>query len=405
MTNKKSITIGVAGLMSLELLNINTKGRAFPVGYKFPMISHLINGILRQGYKVICYTTSSDIDEPLVFEDERITVCIARRSDHPGRNFFKSERSELVELMKKYPSDIINSHWSYEFSMAALDSGIPTVVTLHDNATTILKYMPDPFRLIRWIMNFIVLRKAKYLTTNSEYLLKTLSKRDQRKGTVINNFFENGLEKHHYTGPRENYIVSIINGFGERKNVKTGLKAFALLKDRYKGLQFHLAGFEMEEGGKAFNWAKENGLEKDVVFLGNIPYSDVIKEIQKAKVLLHTSREESFCNVILEALVLGTPAIGGKHSGNVPFLLGQGKHGILCDINSPEEIVRAVNKIFNDKTLASSYTYFGYEHVVNSFSEDLIIKKYIEHLQKVYALSHSLSFDKQMKKILQGNGK
>jgi L-malate glycosyltransferase len=376
--------IGIAGLMSLGLLNIDYKNRRVPEGIPFPMISHLVNGILKSGYKVVCYTLSEGIDEPVVFEDENITVCVAKRSNHPGRNFFKSERSQLVELMRQYPADIIGAHWSYEFAWAALDSGIPTVVTLHDHATTILKYMFDPFRIVRWMMNFVVLSKAKHLITNSEYLLNTLSKRDQAKAVIVNNFFENGLENYHYKGQRENYLVSVTNGFGVRKNIKSGLKAFYKVRQKNKNLKYHLVGYEMEKNGIAHKWAKKNGLDEGVEFLGNMPYSSVVKQIQKAKALIHPSREESFCNVILEALVLGTPVLGGINSGNVPYLLNHGKFGVLCDINNPDEIANGIEKLLSDERLVRTFVQGGFEFVCQNFTEDIIIERYISVLQNVY---------------------
>ena len=186
--------IGIAGPMTLRLLKFDFSHKDIPIGYDFPMISMLINGLLSRGFKVVAYTTSVGIESPVVFESEDLTICIARRNPHAARDLFKSERIDLKYLMKKYSVDIINAHWSYEFAWSAIDTGIPTLVTLQDHAFTIFKYQFDPYRLIRLIMNYIVLKKAKYLSTNSKYLFNKLAEIYKAKSRVINNFYTKELE-------------------------------------------------------------------------------------------------------------------------------------------------------------------------------------------------------------------
>lgn len=322
--------IGIAGAMSLDLLQIDYKGAKPPKGYPFPFISHIINALIDQGHQVVAYTTSEGIKEPQVFEGKNLTLCVGRREAHAGRDMFKSERQDLVELMQKYPADIINAQWSYEFAWAAVDSGLPTVVTLRDHAYTIMRYNFDVFRVMRWLMNNIVIRKAKYLITNSEYLKSLLSKTNQRKVEVVNNFYPKGLEQHfEQKQEKENYIISVNNFFDERKNIGNGMKAFAELRSKYPDLKYYIVGHGMDEGSEAYQFAKNHKIVNGIVFVGRKPYPETMQLIKKAKVFLHPSREESFGNVILEAMVLGTPVVGGEKSGNVPYLLDKGKVGLL----------------------------------------------------------------------------
>ena len=103
--------VGIAGPMSLRLLDYDfDKIENLPLGYNHPPIAMLINSLLKRGYKVVAYTTSTGIIEPVVYEGEKLTICIARRRDrHSARDLFKLERKDLLDLMKGYPSDIINA--------------------------------------------------------------------------------------------------------------------------------------------------------------------------------------------------------------------------------------------------------------------------------------------------------
>lgn len=376
--------IGIAGPVALDLLDFDFKGEHIPLYHGFPLMSYLVNGLMKRGHQIVIYSTSDKISEPFVYKNEQLTICLGRHEPHAGRDMFASERADLVSLMKKHPADIINAHWSYEFAWAAIDSGIPTVVTVRDHATTILLYQYSPYRVMRWIMNFIVLRRAKHLTTNSYYLWQLLTKKQQRKATIVSNFYASGLEKHFpESTQKSDYIVSVNNGFNKRKNVANGLLAFAILKKKYPNLQYHLIGSDMQEGEVAQRFAMQHNITDGVRFIGNKPFAEVIQTIKSAKVLLHTSREESFGNVVLEAMVVGTPVVGGAKSGNVPFLVNYGKAGLLCDVDSPEDIAKSVSKLIEDQKFASSVRQEAFAYAKANFSQEAVIDKYLDVYIKI----------------------
>ena len=65
--------IGIAGPMTLKLLDFDFENQSnIPIGYDFPMISMLINAMLKRGHKVVAYTTSIGIDRPVIYNKERI---------------------------------------------------------------------------------------------------------------------------------------------------------------------------------------------------------------------------------------------------------------------------------------------------------------------------------------------
>ncbi|MGV7222800.1 MAG: glycosyltransferase family 4 protein [Nitrospinales bacterium] len=374
------MNIGIAGPMTLRLLKFDYSDRDIPVGYDFPMISMLINSLLGRGFKVVAYTTSVGIESPVVFEGEDLIICIARRDHHAARDLFKSERADLNYLMKKYSVDIINAHWSYEFAWSAINTGIPTLVTVRDHAFTIFKYQFDLYRLMRLIMNNIVLKKAKYISVNSKYLFNKLAEGYKAKSRIINNFFAKELEAH-FKCPckKDNYVVSVSNGFGKRKNIETALKAFALVKKQYSNIEYYLIGDGMEPFGPAYEFAKGNNILNGIKFLGNLPFNEVIQKVQKASIFLHPSREESFGMAVLEAMILGTPVIGGARSGNIPYLLDHAKAGELCNINSPEAIQKSMLKILQNKRYANKLIRNAHNYAEKNYSENLVISKYLDY--------------------------
>jgi L-malate glycosyltransferase len=378
--------IGIAGPMTLRLLDFDLEDKNnIPVGYDSPMTSMLVNALIKRGNSVVAYTTSTGIHEPVVYEGKDLTLCIGRRRElHAARDLFGLERKDLVDLMLSHPVDIINAQWSYEFSWAALDTGIPTIVTLRDHALTILRYRIDPYRFLRLIMNHIVLWKARYLSTNSQYLYNCLNSRNKKKARIITNFFSKNLEEMASVQMEKSYFVlSVSNGFGRRKNIQSALKAFAIVRRRHPDIEYHLIGDGMEMGGPAYEYAMQNNVNDGVRFIGKIPYADTIEKMKRALIFLHPSKEESFGMVVLEAMVMGAPVVGGKNSGNIPYLLDRGNAGLLCDVNSSQDIAESVLKLLENPDLSERLSKKAKKYAKANFCEDIVIYKYIDYLQNV----------------------
>lgn len=382
--------IGIAGPMTIAELELRTgENVTLPPGYDFPLISWLINALLDRGYEVVAFTTSQGIDHPVVLKGGGLTLCIGKmRPFHRARDMYKFERKELQRLMKSHKVDVIGAHWSYEFAWAALDTGIPTLVSLHDHAFTVLRFSPDAYRFVRLLMNNIVISRARWLSVNSPYLLNLLSRKHQRKALIIPNFFPRKMSNlWNSYAQRENMIVTVANGFWGRKNVGTAIKAYAILRRRYPDLHYCLVGNDMEPEGPAERYARERGICEGITFVGRIPPAGVMNLVRNARVIVHPSREESFGMSVLEAMVIGTPVVGGEGSGNIPALLDNGHAGRLCDVNSPEAIAEEVSTLLSDRGLSAQLAVKARDYANEHFSEEKIVDSYVRHLHEIYQAS------------------
>lgn len=378
------MTIGVAGPVNLQILNWDLKIKNLPQTNAFPLTSHFINALLKRGFKVIAYTNSTEIAEPMVLESGNLKVCISRQKPQPGRRLFLFEVEDLRKMMVAHPAEFISAFWSYEYAWAALKTGKPTAISFHDVAFQILLNIPDMFRVVRWLINSIVVSKAKHLIANSSYTYNQLARRTQKKTRIIDNFYTSELEES-IPEPliKGNYITTAVQGFTHRKNVQNALHAFAQVRARHPELAYHLIGVDMEEGGLAQQYAQANGLTEGVRFLGPLPFDKVYQQIVHARVLLHPAREESFGMVPLEAMVGGTPVIGGSKSGFIPDLLDHGKAGLLCNVESPDDIAAALLRLLEDEQLTAEMTEKGRAFARASFSEDVIIDKHLAYYSDI----------------------
>ncbi|WP_266204817.1 glycosyltransferase family 4 protein [Pontibacter kalidii] len=373
------MVIGVSGPVDVELLECDFGNVPIPSTSTFPLVSYYINGLVKRGYHVIVYTNSAELTEPTVLRSKQVTLCISPARPQPGRRIFKYEREQLKAIMCQNPSDVIYAFWTYEYAWAALESGIPTVVSVHDNAFKILLTQPDMFRLVRYLMNTIVLHKAKWIVANSAYTYHNLSASSKKKAVIIDNFYTPYLgELIPADTPKENFIVSVVNGFTKRKGIPKALHAFAKLREKFPALEYHLLGVDMEPGGAAQQYAQKHDLQEGVRFIGPSSQDELMQHVAKAKVLLHPSVEESFGMAVLESMLAHTPVVGGKSSGFVPYLLNHGEAGVLCDVVSTADMAAAVEKLLLNQDLADEITKKANAFAKANFSEEVVINKHLE---------------------------
>ena len=115
----------------------------------------------------------------------------------------------------------------------------------------------------------------------------------------------------------------------------------------------------------------------------------MLNAMRKADLLIRPSLEESFGLVLIEAMISKTPVIGGSHSGAVPWVLHNGKAGLLADVTSPEDIASKALELLENETKWESLMTDAFRYAVHTFHTDTITKTYIEAYQwRLDKLSH-----------------
>jgi glycosyltransferase involved in cell wall biosynthesis len=98
------------------------------------------------------------------------------------------------------------------------------------------------------------------------------------------------------------HVSSLIN----QKNPEGMLEALSIVKQKRNDFVLRIIGPAKE---KFKLLAKELSVEKEVVFMGEIPYHEVADQIQNADAMIHFTRYETFGCVIAESLCAGIPVI------------------------------------------------------------------------------------------------
>lgn len=377
-----------------HLLDGNTT--MLPQGYAGgPLLATLIGELLNRGNTVSAFTLSNDL--PLN-TDSAITATGNRFALHyvpmrprawrpngwlPGRitDLYRFEIKELTRAILQHKPDILHAHWVYEFALAAIDAQIPHVITCHDSPHTIAKLNSTSrptrslYRWLRVLMGSKTFNAAQYITAVSPYMRDAVQALTRTRIQVVPNPVDDGalqlaIPRLTRTNPR---VAMVCNGWDSRKNPKTGIHAFNKLLQDIPGATLHLYGNDFGPGQTAEKWCVARGIQKGIHFHGAMPHKQLLKELTKNDLLLHTSIEESFGMVIAEAMAMGLPIVAGNASGAVPWVLGD--CGTLCDIRDAASVTAALaTALIPERYSASSIK--GIESVAARFTTTAVTDEF-----------------------------
>ena len=236
-----------------------------------------------------------------------------------------------------------------EFVLASLDACVhPLLITAHDAPLTVLRRMPDPYRAIRALMALKVRKQARNLTAVTPYLAaRWRSEMRYRNNIAIITNPMPSLDASKQSDSGKLVVLDVANA-SRLKNVRTLIRAFALVVDGLPNAELRLVGPGLAQRGEMDRWAASRDfLDRNVRFIGNLERSALANEYESATVLCHPSREESQGIVLLEAMQAGLPIIAGRDSGAVAWTLFDGEAGTLVDANNPNELARAILSLHN----------------------------------------------------------
>lgn len=107
------------------------------------------------------------------------------------------------------------------------------------------------------------------------------------------------------------------------------------------------------------------GLSRHVVFWGYVPHGRELFDIYKKNdILVLPSLTEGCPQVLFEAMACGTPIVATR-VGGVPYLIEDGKNGLLVDPASSREILAAIRRFCADPQLGTRLAEAGLSTVRN----------------------------------------
>lgn len=399
--------IGVAGPIDLTLLAERTGLEQWmPATWSFPLTAELVAEFLEHGQQVVVYALSEEVRTPFeVVHGDLLIRILPRRSDGQARtrDFSRIEIAFLQDAMRQDSCDVIHAHWTYEFALAAVASGLPNVVTAHDHPWRVVDYSRHggsdlpPIRRAS-----VVTRNAARAATRAWMATKAVRMADQvtavspsvkqhiertmrppRPVIVIpNGVRPTGASPRMGVADAQRPVFACINnGWQNSKNTERAIEALALVRREIPGARLMLIGTDYEAGGPAHAWTKAHNLAEGCSWIGAQPYEDVMRLLREdIDVLVHPGLHEAFGMVLLEAMSVGVPCIGGVQAGGVPFVLAGGHSGVLVDVSSSDALAAALAAVATDVEFYRATSQAGLLDTLDRFRLDKVAADYLSVL-------------------------
>lgn len=320
-----------------QTLSVTQLGRV-RFGRSMPVVD-LAESLVTQGNQVLVISLASGLLKPITLEAHRgleIRFVPARRREKiKALTFYKKERSEIIKAIADFQPEMVHAHWTYEYALAAQDSGFPHLITAHDAPWEIFKDFRNLFFFLRYLMAILVrVRSSSEMVYVSHFILKKWKRQlFIRNGIVIPNMVSldavSGVSKE-----KGKSILSVGNA-NRGKNIHLLLDAWTILSRKNFDYILHIVGPDLGPNDYlAKRYQGRGGMDR-VIWHGNLDRQDLNNLYRGCQILVHPSLHESFGLVFLEAFTYELAVIALEQAGGTREVLGDA--GLL--LNSSDALL------------------------------------------------------------------
>jgi L-malate glycosyltransferase len=358
--------------------------QGIPAGMGNTAATPLVLELLRRGHEVDVYTLDRDLALEEVYRWGNLRLFVGPcRQRHRARNFFRTEIDYLARVIRKSHPRFVHAHWTYEFALGAVRSGIPTLTTVHDLPWKVLWHFRDPYRLVRLMMAYQVAASGAHFTAVSSDAAEHFRRyfHPKRKVSVIPNGLSDTVfhlgEKQFQPVRKGVVFATVLQGWTRQKNPVAALKAFAIVRREIPDARLIMFGTGYEPGGPAQRWATRHKLVTDVTFAGPVEYEILLARLRdEVDVVIHPSLDESFSMVAAEAMALKKPVVAGKKTTGVREVLDFGRSGVLVDVNDSDAFAQEMVRLGRDLGYRDRVAQSGFERAASQFRLGTVVTQY-----------------------------
>lgn len=389
--HSRTLHIALCGPATVGMLEPWLGVKVGSKGYPYPGLPTLAEQLIAAGHRVTIVSTATDIDTRLQFSRNQLGLVLVPsrpRARDRSLDFFRSERRAIAAALREVHPDVIHAHWTYEFALAAVESEVaPVLVTARDAPLVILARYRDTYRFLRLLLAIRARFSIRHVSAPSPYLVRSL-RRFGHFGAipVIPNPIPALPAAHGAVDPRTSKTILCVAASGRLKNVHALLQAMALVRVRHPDALLRLVGEGLGLGGPVEAWARQQGLDKHVEFVGYADRMTLAREYARAAVFCSPSLEESFGNTLVEALEAGLPVIAGKASGAVPWVLFDGQAGRLVNVRDPAAIAAAICDAIDNPSSTVAPGFDVAAAIAERYAPRVVAARYVAEYRRVIAI-------------------
>ena len=266
--------------------------------------------------------------------------------------YLQEFKNKLVDSLDLNSFDVIHAHYWLSGLVAkeiSNELNIPFIFTSHS-----LGIFLDGYNKERVDCEKIVMTATNLVTASSVFetmLIADTYKIDENKIKKITPGVDRKIFIPDLSVEKENIILSI----GRIQEQKGQLQTIEFLNN-FKKIQndfkcYFVGGPSGKHGNEYLHELKQTikdfNLDKHVEFLGDLPQTEIIELFKKAKLLIHTSKFETFGLVAIEANTMGVPVLT-TNNGSLMEIIENNKNGYLSENLIDSNVNNFVNNLFNN---------------------------------------------------------
>lgn len=260
----------------------------------------------------------------------------------------------MRRLRREHEPIVIDAHFAYPNGYAATLLGrwldTPTTITLRGTETS---HFEVP-ALRKRVIDAVTRADCVFSVSDSLRRLLVEAGVPRSRIKVIGNGVD--LAKFHPVDraearrmlglPQDPKILVSVGGLVERKGFHRVIEILPRLLQRWPDLRYVIAGGASPAGDMSQELRRQVqalGLEKNVVFLGQVRPDDLRVPLSAADLFVLATRHEGWANVFLEAMACGLPVVTTRVGGN-PEVISSPEFGTLVPFGNPAALTNAVDE-------------------------------------------------------------
>ena len=289
----------------------------------------------------------------------------------------------MIRRLKVIGPDIVHGHGTEgPFSLAAVHSGFPNIVSMQGIITEIVKSEPSMYFKIAGYLERHTLRRAMAINTKtafSEFFAKSITPQTPRF------FIEAPIHAHYWTrsvpDPARNvfFVGSII----KRKGIEEWIKAFSFLSQKWEGLRGYVIGtgpVEYIHQLKEMLSSMPGGSR--IEFTGQLMREEIVRLFSKGGIFCLPSYIENSPNTVMEAMAAGLPVVA-TDVGNLRLMVEDRKSGFLVQHCTVAPLVDAISGILGDQDLHFHFGHRGREIAAGRWNPKMVAQKHLDMYDSV----------------------
>ncbi|MBX3081183.1 MAG: glycosyltransferase family 4 protein [Anaerolineae bacterium] len=265
----------------------------------------------------------------------------------------------------------------------------PLICSAHAVFADVLNWETDPVRTMVQAQAYfdqVAMEKSRIVTIGSQYakdrIVALYGIAPEKVQVIHHGMLDAPWMKYIDAEPRvpnDHPVILSVGKMYPRKRTNILLRAIALLRDKYPTVELRVAGDGLEED-RLRQLSSDLHLDGNVTWLGYVGDDrQMAREWRQADIFAHSSSQETFGYVYLEAMRLGKPIVAAR-AGAAPEVLGDA--GLLAEAENPEAMANALDTMLGSPSLQAAYSAKAVKRA-QLYPHSKMVDGYVEVIERV----------------------